>query len=109
MSTQQNQHSQQPVGGVTFTWLLGGPVSSFVSKATGEPKTVIELRDPARLRNSLVLFLDGEPGELERIKPHTTVTLRVDEVRKGSGRGELIGEVNREAVETAFGRARSAS
>lgn len=118
MSTQQTQQAQQqpaqtpkkPSGGVEFIgWVLGGPASSFVSKATGEPKSVIELRDPSRLRNSLVIFLDGEPGALAQVEANTVVTLRVDEVRKGASRGELIADVGREAVEAAFARAGSGS
>lgn len=101
MSTQTDRPASPP-GGIHFSWLLAAPVRSFVSKASGATRTVVELRDPARLGNSLVLFLDGEAGPLANVPANTRVTLRVDEVRSGSHRGELIGSVSREAVMEAF-------
>ncbi|MBX6369891.1 MAG: hypothetical protein IRZ04_18060 [Rhodospirillales bacterium] len=105
----QEQKQSQPVGGVVVNWLLAAPARTFTSKTTGEPKTVIELRDPSRLSNSLVVFLDGSAGTLGAVQPRTPIALRLDEVRAGRGRGELIGVVAREAVEAAFARAGGAS
>lgn len=107
MSTEEKQMQTQ--GGVIVMWLLAAPVRSFKSKSSGETKTVVELRDPIRLSNSLTVFLDGDAGELEKVAPRSMITLRVDEVRPGRGRGELIGSVSREAVEAAFARAGGAS
>ena len=101
MST-ESQRQVATDGGLTVSWLLAAPVRSFVSKTSGQTCTVVELRDPARLGNSLVLFLDGESGPLAQVSPNTLLTLRVTEVRSGSGRGELIGTATRESVEAAF-------
>ena len=96
-------------GGVLVTWLLASPIRSFTSKTTGEERTVVELRDPAALGNSLVLFLDGAPGALADVPTNTLVALRVDSVRSGRGRGELVGTVARADVEAAFLKAGAAS
>jgi hypothetical protein len=102
MSTQEEKRS--PVrGGLTVAWLLAAPVRSFDSKKDGNRRTVIELRDPTRLGNSLVVFLDGDAGKLASVQPSTVVTLHVEEVRSGQGRGELVATATREAVERAFG------
>ncbi|HVM16416.1 MAG TPA: hypothetical protein VM290_02395 [Gaiellaceae bacterium] len=97
-----------PVGGglTVNNWLLVSEARSFVSKRDNQTRTVVELRDPSRLSSSLVLFLDGEPGPLAAVPINSRVTLRVDEVRSGRGRGELVGSVSRAAVEQAFSSAR---
>lgn len=101
MSTQEDKRSAMR-GGVTVSWLLAAPVRSFDSKRDGRRRTVVELRDPSRLGNSLVVFLDGDADKLEAVQPGALVTLHVEEVRSGQGRGELIGTASREAVERAF-------
>lgn len=100
---------QALAGGLTVRWLLAAPVRSFDSKKDGNRRTVIELRDPTRLGNSLVVFLDGDAGELASVQPSTAVTLHVQEVRSGQNRGELVATTSREAVERAFGIKGSAS
>jgi hypothetical protein len=101
--TTDNPHT---LGGFTLSWLLAAPARSFTSKTTGTSKTVIELRDPQRLAQSLTVFLDGEAGpKLEAVPPRSLITLHVEEVRSGRGRGELIASVERAAVEAAFERA----
>jgi len=102
MTTQESKNTNKK-GGLTVEWLLAAPVRSFVSKTSGKTKTVVELRDPTRLGNSLVVFLDGEAAGLARIEPSTIGTLHVEEVRSGQGRGELIGTATRKDVEQAFG------
>lgn len=102
MSTQPQRQAPPSVGGLVVSWLLAAPVRSFVSKVDNKKRTVFELRDPARLGNSLVVFLDGEPGTLAAVPPNTRITLRLDEVRSGRGRGELVGSVPRAVVEQAF-------
>jgi hypothetical protein len=108
MSTQP-QKTTPAAGGLTVSWLLASPVRSFVSKRDDQPRTVVELRDPARLSSSLVFFLDGEPGRLASLPVNSRVTVRVDEVRSGRGRGELVGSVSRAALEEAFARAGGAA
>ena len=51
------------------------------SKSTQQPMTVVELRDPARLGNSIVIFLDGPAGPLEAVEPGAEVTPHLEEVR----------------------------
>jgi hypothetical protein len=93
-----------PRGGVTFnSWVLAGSPREFTSKSTGTAMTLVELRDPERLGNSLVLFADGPLGKLAAVRPSTPVTLRVDEVRGGRHRGELSGSVARVVLEAALG------
>jgi hypothetical protein len=102
MTTQEDKKTEKK-GGLTVAWLLAAPVRSFTSKTSGKVKTVVELRDPARLGNSLVVFLDGEAAGLARVEPGTVGTLHVEEVRSGQGRGELLATASREDVERAFG------
>ena len=92
-------------GGVTVTWALAAEPRSFTSKTTQQPMTVVELRDPVRLGNSIVLFLDGQAEKLGTVPPGTEVTLHLEEVRAGRGRGELVGRASREDVEAAFSKA----
>jgi hypothetical protein len=101
--SQQQQHSPAGVGGLVVSWVLGQPVRGYVSKKTSTPGTIVELRDPARLGNSLTVFLDGEPGALASIAPNTLVTLRLESVSAGRRYGELTGRASRVAVEAAFG------
>jgi hypothetical protein len=94
-------------GGVTVNgWLLSAPPREFVSKRSGQPMTLVELRDPQRLGNSLVIFLDGEAGVLSSAVPPRPVTLTLDELSGGRGRGELTGRVGREALVAALGLGR---
>lgn len=94
--------SSPSLGGLTVhNWLLATQPREFNSKKTGELMTVAELRDPARLSNSLVLFLDGPAGRLASGAASTAVTVRLDEVRGGRNRGELTGRVSRESLEAA--------
>jgi hypothetical protein len=110
MPVPSSQPSTAPLGGLTVSWFLASPARSFTSKASGARRTVIELRDPQRLSQSLTVFLDGEVGPvLQGVPARSVVTLHVEEVRSGRGRGELIATVARPAVEAAFQRAGSAS
>lgn len=92
-------------GGITITWILGRKVHSYVGKKDGKTRTIVELRDPACLGNSITLFLDGDSGALESVKVHTSITLRLDELRAGNSPGALTGSVAREVVEAAFAEA----
>jgi hypothetical protein len=92
------------IGGLALTWLLGDDPRTITTK-TGEKRTVIELRDPARLSQSLVIWLDGEAESLPRLATGTSVSLHVESVRSGRGRGELVATVSRQAVAAAFARA----
>lgn len=95
-------------GGLTIEqWVLAADPREFVSKSSGQPMTVLELRDPARLGNSVVLFLDGPVGSLAGGSPRTPITLHLEEVRSGRGRGELIGRAAREVVEKSLRPERS--
>lgn len=107
MPTTDNPHT---LGGFTLSWLLAGPARSYTSKASGKRRTLIELCDPNRLKRSITIFLDGEAGpKLEAVPPRSLITLHVEELQPGSGRGEFIASVERSAVETAFERAGGAS
>lgn len=100
----QTTNPKQPVvGGLTLTWYLADQPRTVQTKA-GKEMTVLELRDPRRLANSLILWLDGPAtGVLEQVPPNTLVSLHVESVRSGRARGELIGQVaSREVVEAAF-------
>lgn len=96
------------VGGLTLTWLLGDDPRTITTKA-GDKRTVVELRDPARLSQSLVIWLDGEAESLPKLSTGTPISLHVDSVRSGRARGELVASVARQALESAFARAREAS
>jgi hypothetical protein len=108
----KNQESNPKVpanmGGLVVQWLLADDPSSFTTKA-GEVRTVIELRDPTRLGKSLVIWLEGDSQSFKNVPPGSYISLRLESVRSGKGRGELIADVSREAVETAFQSARSSS
>ena len=105
MSTEE-QTKARPSGGLTVSWLLASPARSFTSKQTDTVKTVVELRDPRRLSNALVVFPRREEGPLAAVEPGSVVTLHVDEVRGGRNRGELVATVSRETVEAAFAASR---
>ena len=90
------------MGGITVSWILAQPVRGYVAKSDGQPRTIIELRDPARLGNSITLVCDGEVGKLESVPAHKVITLQLDEVRGGRSRGELVGSASREAIEHAL-------
>lgn len=92
------------LGGLHLAWLLADDVRTIRTK-DGNERTVVELRDPRRLSQSLVVWLDGPAGALASAVPGTLVQLHVDAARPGRGRGELIGQVERSAVEAAFARA----
>jgi hypothetical protein len=94
-----------PLGGVHVEWIVSQPAREYTSKADGATRTVVELRDPSRLGNSITLFLDGPAGDLAKVAANATVRLRLEEVRPGRGRGELVGSANREDVDAAFARA----
>jgi hypothetical protein len=93
-------------GGLSVTWILGDDPRTITTKE-GEKRTVLELRDPRRLSNSLVIWLDGEAESLPTVAPGTPVAVHVQSVRSGRARGELVGSTSREAVEKALDRARS--
>jgi hypothetical protein len=97
---------QALTGGLTVTWILGDDPRTITTKE-GEKRTVLELRDPRRLSNSLVIWLDGEAESLPTIAPGTLVTVHVQSVRSGRARGELVGSTTREAVEKALDHAGS--
>jgi hypothetical protein len=101
-----DQQQRVPAGGVVFNgWVWAREPYSFVSKTTGAETTVVELRDPRRLGNALVVYLDGEVGNLAGVPVGTPVTLHVEEVRSGRNRGELVGRAARADVEAAAARA----
>lgn len=96
------------LGGLTVCWLLGDDPRAITTK-NGERRTVIELRDPARLSHSMVLWLDGEADAFAGLKPGTPLALHVRSVRSGRARGELVADADRETVPAAFARTREAS
>ncbi|HEU4656363.1 MAG TPA: hypothetical protein VFR97_02505 [Capillimicrobium sp.] len=93
-----------PTGGLVVAWLLGDDPKTIRTR-DGQEKTIIELRDPRRLSNSIVIWLEGAAGDLSRVQPGAVIQLHVESVRSGRARGELVASVSREAVETAFARA----
>jgi hypothetical protein len=99
-----------PRGGVIFAgWLLGEEVRTINTKS-GEEKCVVSLRDPRRLSNALVVWLDGPAGDvLSAVEPGTAISLHVPAVRAGKARGELVADTDRGAVEAAFVRAGAGS
>jgi hypothetical protein len=105
--TPQKKTVEAELGGVFVAWILSQPVRSYESKKDGQPKTVVELRDPARLGNSITVFLDGEAGPLAHTSTNALVKVRFDEVRPGQGRGELVGTVERAVLEAACAKAAS--
>lgn len=94
-------------GGVHIAWLLADEPRTVTTK-NGE-RTVMELRDPRRLSQSLVLWLDGPAGALAEVPPGQLVQLQLESVRGGRSRGELVGNVRRESVEAAIARVQGAS
>lgn len=94
-----------PLGGLAVSWFLGDDPSTITTKA-GDVRTVIELRDPARLSRSVAIWLDGDGKEFEGVRPGAVISLHLESVRSGRGRGELVAEVDRPQVEAAFKQAR---
>lgn len=92
-------------GGFFLSWVLGDTIRT-VKTRDGVERTVCELRDPDRLSQSLVLWLDGPAGALERVPLGARVQLHLPAVRAGRGRGEFVAQdVSRDAVEAAFAAA----
>lgn len=87
-----------------LTWLLAEtPQRRNTAKGVS---TLVELVDPQRLKRSLVVWLDGEPGDiLSAARPRTPIALHVETVYSGKAHGELVGVASRESVEAAFTRA----
>jgi hypothetical protein len=102
--TKTHNPAMQQLGGLHLAWLLADDPRTITTKE-GAKRTVVELRDPRRLSQSLVLWLDGEVGNLAGLQPGTLVQLHVESVRSGRSRGELVGNVQRAAVEAAFAHA----
>lgn len=92
------------VGGIFLTWLLGDEPRTITTK-TGDKRTVVEFRDPQRLSQSLVLWLDGEADSLPTLAPGAPVKLHVQSVRSGRARGELVGDMSHAALSASFARA----
>jgi len=93
------------LGGLVVSWYLGDDPKTITTKA-GDVRTVVELRDPSRLSRSICIWLDGDGEALEGVRPGSVVTLHLESVRSGRGRGELVAEVKRAQVEAAFEKAR---
>jgi hypothetical protein len=104
VSTDVNAIPAGLTGGVSLTWLLADEPRTITTK-TGEKRTVLELRDPRRLGNSLVVWLDGEADDLPQVAPGAAVTLHVQSVRGGRARGELVASVSRAVVSAALAQA----
>lgn len=104
MQTNSGKTTDLATGGIVVAWLLGDDPKTIKTRE-GQEKTIVELRDPRRLSNSIVIWLDGPAGALTRAQPGSVIHLRVDGVRSGRARGELVASVSREAVESAFARA----
>ena len=94
-----------PLGGLAISWYLGDDPSTITTK-NGDVRTVIELRDPARLSRSISIWLDGEGEAFDGVRPGALITLHLESVRSGRGRGELVADVSRSQVEAAFEQAR---
>jgi hypothetical protein len=91
--------------GLVVAWELGAAVQSFVAKS-GKTWTVVELRNPQELRQYVTVWLEGEAGPgLQSVPPRTVIGLRVDGLRAGRERGELVATASRATVEEAFARA----
>jgi hypothetical protein len=90
-------------GGLSLTWILCDNPRTITTK-TGDRRTLVELRDPRRLSNSIVIWLDGDAEGLSPVTPGTPVTVLVESVRSRSREQlrELVGNATREAVEAAF-------
>lgn len=105
-TTKTHNPGAATVGGLHLAWLLADDPRTITTK-DGSQRTVVELRDPRRLSQSLVIWLDGEVGHLANLQPGALVQLHVESVRSGRSRGELVANVSREAVEAAFARAQA--
>lgn len=93
-----------PQGGVAFAWELGSSVRAFNAKS-GKRWTVVELRNPQDLKQYVSIWLEGDAGAtLEAITPRTVVPIRVEGLRAGRERGELVATASRASVEEAFAR-----
>jgi hypothetical protein len=105
-SSTSNTENPRVYGGMTIAWLLGDEPKAITTK-TGDVRTVIELRDPKRLSNSITIWLDGDAKAFELVSPGVAIALHVEGLRAGKGRGELVATVERAVVEEAFRRARA--
>jgi hypothetical protein len=90
-------------GIIVHKWLVASPPREFAVKATGEPMTIVELRNSRRLSDSLALFVEGPAGRLAAVEPSRVVAVHLDSVQGGRGRGELTARVDRDAIEAALG------
>jgi hypothetical protein len=99
--------SPAALGGLTICWLLGEDPRAITTK-NGDRRTVIELRDPVRLSNSMVLWLDGEADAFAGVQPGSAIAIHVRSVRSGRARGELVADTDRDIAAAAFARVREA-
>jgi hypothetical protein len=104
MQSPTSKNATHPVSGLTVSWLLADDPRT-VRTQQGEERTVIELRDPRRLANAIVIWLDGPAGALAQVPAGTPIHIHLDALRAGKNRGSLIATVSREAVEAAAGAA----
>jgi hypothetical protein len=65
-SSTSNTENPRVYGGMTLAWLLGEEPRAVTTK-TGDVRTVIELRDPKRLSNSITIWLDGDAKAFEHV------------------------------------------
>jgi hypothetical protein len=103
--TNNTTHPPAPAGGFLITWILADTPRSITTR-DGSEKTIIELRDPTRLAQSITVWLDGSAGVLADVQPGAAISLHVPMLRAGKARGELVASVDRAAVERAFGAGR---
>ena len=96
-STPKNPSNPQ-VGGLSVTWYLGDDPNTFTNKA-GEVKTVVELRDPALLANSITIWLDGDGSKLAGVGPGTLVSIHLTSLSSVCGCGELVANVEGLGIE----------
>jgi hypothetical protein len=95
--------SSIPAGTVRFDcWLVAAPPRDFTSKKSGALLTIVELRNPQNLGNSVVFFADGAVGRLASVPAGQVVSVPADEVAGGRNRGELTGRITRPALEAAL-------
>ena len=96
------------IGGLALTWLLGDDPRTIRTK-TGEKRTVVELREPGttqRVARHLARWRGRQPAAA--VDRHAGL-MRVESVRSGRGRGELVATVARQALAAASTRAGEAS
>lgn len=88
-------------GGHTVTWLLC-VARPIISKSSGDPMTVVELRDPCNLTASITAFVPGETPQVDETKLPAVCTIRFSELRSGKARSELVGTTTRAALDEAL-------